>query len=165
MEPQNKKIPTILLVIIVLLAALGGYGIWKWRMGSSPIQGNKGVEQTKPSHETQYVEQTKLPPNLPTDLPIEKGAIIARNEVVTIAGGREVQNIRTYYSKKTLTALYDDYKKYFISKGYKIAIDVSEPTTKLLMVDGLAAGTFKFTASKNSITSDITVEVVWVGKN
>lgn len=112
---------------------------------------------------TERIEIDKLPPNLPADLPIEKEAAVIRNEIVNIAEGAETQHVRTYYSKKTPEILFTDYKSYFEKNNWQIVFELNDKDSKLLAVNRNETGeNIRVDITKNSITSDVTVSIMWL---
>lgn len=114
---------------------------------------------TEEGVKTEYIVGD-LPPNLPSNLPLEEGAVLMRNEIVTVPPGNEVQSVRTYLSKESVADNTTIFRKYLKDNGWLIVIDQNNQDFGLLMAEKPdKKGTFKFSVSKNSITKDITVEV------
>ena len=148
-------------LILLILCAVGVAIIFLFYR-SSPKQVSptppKEVEQI-PS-ETEYLPSTTLPPELPTNLPMEKDVPLVRNEIIKVDGGKEIQNVRMYYSKKTVKQNLDIYKKYLTDNSWKIIFQQSDSNMATLLAEKAGnLGTFSISISKNSITEDVTVEL------
>jgi len=148
-------------LILLILCAVGVAIIFLFYR-SSPKQVSptppKEVEQI-PS-ETEYLGSTTLPPELPTNLPMEKDVPLVRNEIIKVDGGKEIQNVRMYYSKKTVKQNFDIYKKYLTDNDWKIIFQQSDSNMATLLAEKAGnLGTFSISISKNSITEDVTVEL------
>src|SRR3989344_1887054 len=148
--------------LILLILCLVGVAVIFLFYRSSPKQvsptPSQKVEQIPP--ETEYLPSTTLPPELPTNLPMEKDVPLVRNEIVKVDGGKEIQNVRMYYSQKTVTQNFDIYKKYLTDNNWKILLEQSDSNLATLLAEKAGnLGTFFISISKNSITGDVTVEL------
>jgi len=152
----NKKF--IIIVILFIIGATALLLIYNYSNQNAPLATPLPPEQ--PKVEREYLPATTLPSELPTNLPFEEGAPLARNEIVKVDGGVETQYVRTYYSKKSVKQNFDIYKKYLTDNGWTIILEQSDKNyaTLLAQKDG-SKGVFNVGISQNSLTNDITVEV------
>ena len=123
-------------------------------------KGSRQVDTKESKVDVEYVAQNTLPHELPTDLPIEGGAVLVRNEIIKVKNSTEVQYVRTYYSNKTVGANFDIYKKYLTQNDWDIALEQRESALAILIADKAGKlGTMSVTISENSVTRDVTVEL------
>lgn len=157
MQPTNifdkKLIPIIILFILGATALL-------LMQGYSKKQVLQVAEEEPSQVEIKYLAQDVLPPELPTDIPLEEGALFLRNEILTIDGGKEVQNVRMYYSKKSVKENFDIYKKYLTDNDWTIRLEENQTDFATLLAEKEdKKGNMNISISKNSITEDITVQI------
>lgn len=161
---NNKNFLYGVMIIIVLVAIylVFGNSIKNISWFKNPSDSQKVEPTTKPV--TDQIPQNQLPSALPSDIPIEKDAVISRNEVVRLPNG-EIQYIRKFISKKTVAENYKIYKAY-ISNTLKwtIKVDTNTATFASLMADKDESGVLGVIISKNNITNDISVELNMVIK-
>ena len=146
----------IFIVISVLIVAVFLFGKFRfdWFEKTTVEEGEKlkvGVE---------YIPQGTLPKEIPTDIPLEEGAPMQRNEIVKSADGAEEQYVYRFYSQKTVAENFDIYKKYLKDGGWVIKNSSKDANSAFLLANKEGkAGNMQITISKNSITGDITVEI------
>lgn len=148
---ENKKV--ILLSILFLIGLSAACYLYFF---------NKNVEKVDNESKERKIEYVvgKLPAGLPENLPLEKDVVLARNENITSPQGTEIQGVRTYYSKKTVSENFEIYKKYLKDNGWYIAVEQNTKDFALLLAEKEGnKGNFKISISKNSITKDVSVEI------
>lgn len=129
---------------------------------------SKKVEMTNTGPKEPTIEYVvgKLPAGLPENLPLEDGVVLARNENITTPDSKEVQGVRIYYSKKTVSQNFEIYKKYLKENGWLVMVEQNSKDFALLLAEKEGdKGNFKISISKNSITGDVSVEINMVVKN
>ncbi len=152
---NNKKIIIFVLAVVIL----GGVLVWRLypQTQTEPVAQEAMTEEFA----TEEVPQSEIPSALPQNLPEEKDAPIIRNEIITVAQGKEVQYLRTYYSAKSVSENAKIFREFLNQEDWRIVIDnVEENFATIIAKKDGAAGDFKLTVSENNITNDITVETV-----
>ncbi|MEK7642520.1 MAG: hypothetical protein AAB392_01860 [Patescibacteria group bacterium] len=147
----------LLVLFLIVLIALG---YWGYRSGW--FKGTQEEEEVvvPPKVTIEYVEPGKLAPLLPTDLPLEEGAPMQRNEIVRTVDSREEQQVYRYYSKKTVEENFEIYSEYLEESGWAIKNSTQEATSAFILAEKEGkSGAMQVSVSKNSITDDITVEI------
>lgn len=157
-ENQKKFIYLILVLLLALsvFLLLGGKGVKR-----KPEQGSEKPTESTPSKvNIELMNQGKLPPALPTDLPLEEGAPPQRNEILKTKDGSETQNVYRYFSKKTVKENYDIYLAYLKNAGWEIlGSSIEENSAVMGAKKAGLSGTMQVSISKNNITNDVSVEV------
>lgn len=153
---EHKKV-IILTIIFILIASV----VWVMHLYGKKAPAPVAEEENSllADIKVQQVPTSELPPELPKNLPLEPNAPIMRNEILDVSQGREVQHLRTYVSSKTVAENVKIYRDYFAKDGWKVAAESIQKDNATIIATK-AGNTFKFTVSKNSITSDVTVELV-----
>ena len=151
---EHKKV-IILTIIFIVLASV----VWVMHLYGKGLKAPSVSKEIGSDFTVKELPASELPEALPKNLPFEPNAPILRNEIIDVSQGREVQHLRTYISKKTVAENVKAYRDFFTQNGWKTAAESIDKdlATIIALKDG---NTIKLTASKNSITSDVNVEVV-----
>ena len=153
---QKKQIILLILVCLLLVA-----GLVYWRWGANTQVGQKNPKDPLSSLVTiRKVEAGILPTGLPADLPVEQGAIILQNEILTPLEGGGEQSVRRYISYKSIEKNFDIFETYFKLHHWPTTSAVNEESLKSLSVGQADSGRrLLITISKNSVTSEVTVSL------
>lgn len=151
---EHKKV-IILTIIFIVLASV----VWVMRLYDKSLKVPVIDNEIKSDFTVKTLPTSELPDALPENLPFEANAPILRNEIIDVSQGREIQHLRTYISKKTVAENVKSYRDFFTKEGWKIAAESIDKDLATIIATK-EGNVIKLTVSKNSITSDVNVEVV-----
>lgn len=159
---NNNKVAKI--VIFLLALAVGGFLLYR-RQNPPKIEGK--VFDTTIKTQATTLDTTRIPPALPTDLPIEKGIIlenkISENQVPDTSSfqiRQEEQSTYKYISEKTVEENKKIYLDYFEKNKWDIKYRDEKPDfITYLSQTSYFKGVLKVVISKNELTQDVYVEL------
>jgi len=159
----NKK---IVIIIIVVLALVAGVVVWvslvsKDKQKNEPTIANiktKTDEQQAPLKVKQNdVAVTELPKEFPSEIPMEKGAVISQNYNATAENGI-FQATRVFETSLSLDHNFKIYSDFITKKDWKLVTSLNQDNIKVLSASK-GKGNLQITMSENSVTKVRTVEL------
>jgi hypothetical protein len=126
---MDEKLKLYLTVVITGLAVVVlAFAVW-YRAGHGPAGSHNATSVPAHNFQVTDIDVSQLPPGLPANLPIEKGAVVTRNNDTTdtVTGGR--QSERTYITQLGIAANFAAYKQYLAANKWKIVATLDHPST------------------------------------
>jgi Tfp pilus assembly protein PilV len=134
---MNKRLSVLVSVVILVLVVLGILAFVYFHKNTSK-QASPQVETTKLTQsKIEYAPSGKLVSSFPNSLILDSAATTSQSLDFTYKGNR--QSTVTLYSKETPETVFDQYKKYLTTNGYKIISELSKTNSYSLYASGSTA--------------------------
>ena len=137
--------------VIITLAVNYYQSIWGNRANDEEFLSNQKVTET--------VKSSELPKKFPSDIPIETGVEIIKNENSVDPDGT-THATRTFVSSKTLDENHSIYSKYLNDNGLVIENSVNQPENKVMFASkGQQNIQIAITLLKETKTNTVTISI------
>ena len=159
------KLKNILISVGVLLFVFVVILMWVNNHGGLKPSGNMPVSQNSnsasPSQLTiKTIDVNLMPPGIPSDLPIEKGAAVTENSDITNPQTGTRQSTRTYITTKKIADNFSAYKKYVAGKKWQLLSTIDNPDYKNITAS-TGSGTITFIINYHTGTANNTVSIYY----
>ena len=158
---MDKKTIYIVVIIAVLLVAAIALSSKKVRQTFPSWFSAKNTQQI-PKVTKVEVPKSQAPAGFPSDLPIEKGAVLTQNFEADTSVGQH-QATRQFESKKTVSENYALYADYFKTSGWTV-LAKSPGDTLSTIAAKKGEGSLTVNISKDPAGKKVTVDLSFVTK-